>query len=39
MQLQGTKGPLARLIVAISLIVGYILLGMAYDAMLFSSQF
>jgi len=39
MQLQGSNGPLARLIVAVSLIAGYICLAMAYHALLFSSQF
>lgn len=39
MQTQGSNGPLARLVVAVSLVVGYVLIGMAFDAMLFSSQF
>ncbi len=39
MQLNGTKGSLARLVFAIALIAGYVCLGMAYDALLFSSHF
>ena len=39
MQIDGASGLLARLVFAISLIVGYICLGMAYDALLFSSPF
>ena len=39
MPLQGSDGPFARLVFAVSLIAGYILLGMAFDALLFSSPF
>lgn len=39
MPLQGTDGPFARLVFALSLIAGYIFLAMAYDALFFSSPF
>ena len=39
MEIHGTKGSLARLVVAVSLIGGYVFLLWAYHALLFSSQF